>query len=241
MAFYFIGILLCSIVIGNISILQPVSAGYPGYNMATAFTENCDTWDKTKWSYYWNPPTVSAGTWVFNLPAGWKGQQQANFLNFTEYGTYEVRFKTSGPKVAGTRWYVFLYDAPNGDRAIGHDELDLTQVWNSRPTVSEYSISYWVNGKTSSMGIGYWYINVLAKYGINFEDGNYHIFKYAYSTNDLIIYVDNVQIFKWSVDCKNTTALGLPVPPMQLMIGAKGEGTSTSSWSLTVDYIKYYA
>jgi hypothetical protein len=206
------------------------------------FDENCSNWDTGRWSSLWTSPSASNDTWVFNFPAGWTGRMQANHIDFTDYGTYEVKLKTSGPRVNGTNWWIFLYNAPNGYHAPLHQELDFAEISGSHPIVSEYSLSLWVNGKTVDQeGIGYWYIDIYDKYGINFEDGNFHAFKYNYSSDDLIIYIDDIQIFKWSTDCVNKTALGLPIPPMQFMIGGDGDGPSKSDWSLIVDYIKYYA
>ena len=198
------------------------------------FEENCNTFNQSKWDTPWNQPSVSGGTWVFSFPAGSTVKKQADYIDFTGYGTYEVRLRTSGPKVAGVNWWIFLM------QSSPWNELDFAEIWGKHSTTSEYTITFWVDGKQTGGGTGYWYIDTLSTYGVNFEDGNFHTFKYVYSANDLIVYLDDIKIFQWQNDCIDKTLLGIPPPPMQFMIGGKGDGTQTSDWSLIVDYIKYY-
>jgi len=207
------------------------------------FTEDCDTIDTEIWQTSWTMPTATgSGQWLFSFNAYQSVVKQAELINMTSYGTYTVTMKMP-PRVSGCNGWFFLYYKPGGSATW--QELDFMEIWGSHVPSTAYDIALYVNGSQTKpgygygMGIGYWYPNVYSITGINFTDNQYHVWKYVYSDSDLIAYLDDVEFFKWSEDCINQTALGLPLPPMKLMVGGKGDGSQVKAWSTTVDQITY--
>jgi len=227
-----------ALILFLLSVPTPVSAA------SGSFTEPCDTFDTAKWSFYWNKPIVQGGTWVMPYAVGDNRNYQANYRADSGYGTYEIRMKIDGTRLAGINWWIFVY-GHYPDYSANQMELDFAEIWHhnagetSHP-IGEYSISFWVNGTSSTMGKGYWYLNTIDRVGINFEDGAYHSFKYVYSASDLIFYLDGTKVWQWSVDCTDKTALGMPIPPMQFMIGCGSRAVpALEAWKMTIDSITY--
>jgi hypothetical protein len=79
-------------------------------NTGPDFVETCDRFDLKQWSYYWNPPVVSDGTWLFEFPAGERHAAQAVRHDFTDYGTYSLRFRVSARHPPELAWYgMFIF------------------------------------------------------------------------------------------------------------------------------------
>lgn len=224
--------------------LMPLAICVPATVRAedASFYEPCNTVNQNLWSTYWTnglPIANGNGEWLFTEPAGQSGIKQANWHLMTGYGTYEVRLKTT-ERVDRANWYIFLYAAPNGEGAgKGHMELDLLENWGGG-SANEYTVCVWVNGTTGGGGVGYWYLDTL-DYGVTIDDQAYHIYKYVYTSNDILAYVDNIKIFQWTIDCTNKEKIGMPLPPMQFMIGLGSKSGTTEDFTMTIDYIRYTA
>ena len=208
------------------------------------FYEDCSAFDTAKWSFYWNKPIAQGGTWVMPYAVGDNRNYQANYRADSGYGTYEIRMKIDGTRLAGINWWIFVY-GHYPDYSANQMELDFAEIWHhnageTSPPIGEYSISFWVNRTSSTMGKGYWYLNTIDRVGINFEDGAYHSFKYVYSASDLVFYLDGAKVWQWSVDCTDKTALGMPIPPMQFMIGCGSKNApALEAWKMTIDSISF--
>ena len=196
-------------------------------NVKASFVENCNTWNTNLWEHYWNPPDVVGGTWVCDFPVGVEKTVQAHRLEMTGYGTYIVRFRTSGPRVPGVNFYFFLYNSeipePN------HQELDMAEIYGGNPTPREWSISMWCDGNND-----YWFFQA----PIDFEDGDFHVFRCIYTSEGVKLKIDEIPMFTIN---ENPESPFIPYPPMQFIIGGNSDGTAVENFQFIIDKILYIA
>lgn len=192
-------------------------------NVQASFEENCDTWDTNLWGHYWGPPTVENGTWVCDFPAGVDKTVQAARLTDSGYGTYKVRFRTSGLRVPEVNFYIFLYNGsipyPN------HQELDFVEVFGGNPTPNELSTSMYNSGTSK-----YWFYTA----PFSFEDGNWHDYEFIFQSDYLECKLDGVSVWNYTQG-----QWPIPYPPMQFVIGGNSDGTNTEYFQFIIDNIEY--
>lgn len=195
-------------------------------DIETSFVEECDTWDTNIWGYYWNPPDVVNGTWVFDFPTGVVREAQANHLEMTGYGTYEVKFRTSGSRVPDVDFWIFLYNdsipEPN------HQELDMAEIFGGNPLPREWSVSMWRDGNQS-----YWFFQA----PIDFEDSEFHVFECIYSAEKVELLIDD--IFMYIINENPEPPFAIPYPPMQFMIGGCSHEIPVADFQFVIDRIEY--
>jgi hypothetical protein len=191
------------------------------------FIETCDTLNKAKWGYYFNPPIVSGGTWVFDFPLGFKGIKQAVNLQPSGYGLYTIKFKTSFTRpFKGLAWYsFFLY----GDTK---NELDIPELIGSHKSKTMTIVTHRYE-EGIEIGYQYWYFDS----PINYEDGDWHIMEFKYLANLIEFRVDGIMT---KVIEENSSSPIFATVPMKLMLGIGSDGTQTRSFSLIIDQIEYH-
>lgn len=177
-------------------------------NGTIGFSEKCESLNLSKWGITWNAPSVESGTWAFHFNAETQKNIQVMYLDKCNYGTFTLDFRTSGPRVADTNYWVFLYYAPDGDFTPTAQELDLMEVYGNRPYPSEFVTGFWRDGKTGTMNVGYWY-TVSA---VNWEDGNWHRFKFDFTKNRVAFYVDDILVFDTNTAYKGTEDISTVIP-----------------------------
>ncbi len=193
-------------------------------NVQPHFIETCDTFNPKVWTYQWNPPTVANGEWVFSFPDYSNKSIVACSVAWFGYGTYDITFRTSGPRVPGVGYSVFLYLDTN----TSYNELDIPELFGS---LSSYQLSISTFRSTiSNTGYRYWNST------INFEDGKTHTWSFKYQPNRIDFYIDNKLSYTW-ID--SSTAPIFALPPMHLLLGAYGKGTNTTPWTWYVSRIEY--
>ena len=188
------------------------------------FIENCDTVNTSIWAIA-NPncdyPTANGGTWIFHYPAS----TETFILPMTEqkfqYGSYEARIKMSGPKPNSQRYYFYLID--NNGAGSTYGELDMFEVnyWEQRESVSNY------RGFSAK---GEYYTPT-----INYDDGQWHTWKFIFTPTVERIYIDN--ILQYTITETNPKIF--PEYPMNLKIGGYNNGSVNQDFTLWVDWIKY--
>ena len=186
------------------------------------FIENCDIFDTSKWMLdYGGPgPLVSDGTWILNFPANTEKYIIPESRQLFGYGTYECRFKMSGPKPNSQRYYFYLIrNQPSPD----YGELDMFEVnyYEQRQSVSNY------NGSE---------INAIGEYyqgTVDYEDGVWHTWKFEYFPTQEKAYIDEILQYIFQ------RTEYIPKPPMELLIGGYSDGTGAYDFTMTIDWIKY--
>jgi hypothetical protein len=183
------------------------------------------------------------------------------------YGTYRVRFKTSGPR-KGPRYWIFLYYAPDGDYTPTANELDFIEVWGDRGIgdiryASEFIPTFWRKGSggrygtsggestpgggsaSQALGVSYWYVgnappDDIVPLAVNWEDGQWHEFIFDYAKDHLIMYCDGVKIFEHHE--RQTKDYDVqPLPPMQLMIGGSAKQAFSEPFQFIIEEIEFIA
>jgi hypothetical protein len=226
---------------GTTYVLQPVFT-----QAEAAWTETCDTWDDSKWTYYYNQPTVVGdGTWKFPIPAGWSGNVQAVHRAITGYGTYTVTMKIDGSRrpLTGLNWYsMFLFS-----ESLNEVDSPESLMWGNATTYTtsiaihpyDPQGNYKINPNEPD-GKWYWIFEATE----DVEDGNWHTWKTEFTSTELKLYIDDVlqkTITNGSDAEWNVTNIDFwpTVTDMQLMIGAGFDGSQTSQWDMYVSEITY--
>jgi hypothetical protein len=191
--------------------------------------ETCDRWDRSKWIYEGNRPSVVNGTWIFQFPVGTEKLIHARSVALFGYGYYKITFRTSGPRQPSVNYYMFLYldqTASGGP----FNELDIPELFGSMGSY-QMSISTY-KGADANNAYRYW------QSAINYEDGLTHTWEFNYLEKHIEFYVDGQLSFTWDDD---PAAPKFANPPMYLIIGGRGSGTNTVPWTWYVSQIEYKA
>jgi len=200
---------------GNLSLTAVYLAPAAG-----SFFETCDTFDPSKWGIEYNAPIVAGGEWAFIFPVGVAKNIHAVSKAQLGYGNYKIKLRTSGPRVPGVNYYVFLYNEST------NNELDIPEIYGDHPT-NELSIST-IRGSISD----YWFFSS----PINWEDGAIHTIEFNYFPGNITMLIDGTVVFNRNED---PTAPVYALPPMNLIIGGSGKGTNTQAWTLYITEINY--
>ncbi len=186
-----------------------------------SFKETCDTFDKNLWGVEWAAPVPRNGVWEFNLPAKTDAHIHAVRKTALGFGTVKWRMKVSGPKVANTNYYVFLY-AGNGN------ELDCPEIYGSHKA-NELSISSFHDGQSN-----YSFFDSTKP----FEDKNWHDFEFTLKKGFVELKVDGVVQY-YRAGLKQLNPATIAEAPMQLFIGGNSKPTSAAAWSFYIDDIEF--
>lgn len=192
-----------------------------------SFVETCDAFDASKWRYEYNPPVAQNGEWVFDWPVGVQKGIHARSIALFGYGHYKITFRTSGPRVPGVNYYLFLF---NDQTSSGgpYNELDIPELYGAH-TPTTMSISTF-KGSITNSAYRYW------QSAINFEDGLTHTWEFDYLPTTLRFYIDGQLSFAWEDD---PIAPKFANPPMYLIIGGNSNGTNTAPWTWYIGEIQY--
>jgi len=198
-------------------------------------SESCNTFDSTKWSYVWNPPTVQDGTWVYDFPAYTSKNVAAQLKTDSGYGIYTIRFRTNGARVPGVDYSPFLYNATVPEPY--HQELDMIEIFGENippdSPANEMSISSY-NGNPLQHDYEYW------SNPFNWEDGSWHTFECNYTAQQITIKMDGV-ISHISYEGQRYGQSSHPwfaLPPMNFQMYAGSDGTNPSHFQLIIDSIE---
>lgn len=199
-----------------------------------SFIENCNSIDMNIWQQEYDLPVVENGTWRMTVPKGISRDFRIKSKDDNKfgYGTYKITFKTSGSRVAGVNFSTFFY---NDQRPSGpFNEVDIPECFGNM-NINQLSISSYRDTMESNK-----YVYFTSP--INFEDGNYHTWKFIYLPDRYEFYVDNVLAKIW----KNTDAVPAPIakPPMKfypLAVGSMMAGgyPPNKDWTVWIDKIEY--
>jgi hypothetical protein len=211
--------------------------------MFAEFRETCDDFDSSIWTYYWNPPVVVGdGTWLFEFPAGESRTVQAVLRDYTDYGTYTLRFKVSARRpIEGLNWYgMFIFgeslneiDFPENQGGFNSQTMTIC-IWSYDASGNRIMNPNEVNGQW------YWFFDSAT----DFEDGDWHTWKVVYTPDQIDFYTDDILDFTvtnhnnayWDVNDLNFFPT---VGDLQLMIGGGVSGAQPMTWQYFVDEITY--
>lgn len=207
---------------------------------ANVFRETCDTWNPALWTWMWDQPEVVDGTWVFSFPPGKSDNIQAVLRQYTDYGTYSMRFRVDGPRrpINGMAWYgMFIF----GESL---NEIDFVELMGGHQSyVMSVSVHpYDANGQkiinpNEPEGKWYWYWDS----EIDFEDGAWHTWEATYTPDQIIIKTDGVtqQVINNKQEWNNNIDFFPQVGDLRLMIGGGFDGSQAQTWKLIVDEITF--
>jgi hypothetical protein len=210
-------------------------------NTGPDFVETCDRFDLKQWSYYWNPPVVSDGTWLFEFPAGERHAAQAVRHDFTDYGTYSLRFRVSARHPPELAWYgMFIFGE-------SRNEIDFPELQGgfTPQTLSVAMWSYDASGNrivnpNELNGQWYWFFDSAT----DFEDGDWHTWKVVYTPDQIDFYTD--EILDFTVTNHNNSYWNVTdvdffptVGDMQVIVGGGTATAPSETWQFIIDEITY--
>jgi hypothetical protein len=177
-------------------------------------------------------PVVEGSDWIFYLPPNTVKRIFifSDKMDFS-YGTYEVRFKTSGLRLSNAAYDPLWFRKWTSET---YQELDIMETFGSyAPNKRSTSIN---TGTGVTMDNISWAGSRIFDSNVMFEDGAYHVLKAIVTPTSVKQYMDGILDYEWTPP-PNLYAK----PPWQLIVDADNPvGNNSSDWILWVDWIKYW-